>query len=266
MRRTSTGYQISEINHDYFNINNLKNHPERAVVIGFIAADGCINIPAKGQPTLVVRLGKKDKRTLEILNQEISNNQRPIWEDKNSFCISFPSNQICSDLSQFGIVPRKTQILSFPDLTEPLMKYFIRGYFYGDGCVYKNKKVSKYHFVGNTDFINQLKHYIQTNTNVELVRTYLIKRNPIYSNLEISGRQASIFAEYLFFDDNMILIPRKHIKLKLKTLKATWWTDEENQKLIACKSFEEIRKLSQDLGRSYESARTRRNRLLKFNL
>lgn len=209
-------YLTAKVKHDYFSNENLKLFPERFVMIGFIAADGCISDTEAGQKRLVFNLCKKDKSILDIFNQEICDSTRNLSENKKTNSVSFyiSSNSICEDLSKFGIVPRKTATYQFPKLDSLEMKYFIRGYFYGDGCCYQNGRMSMYHLVGNANFLLDLKNYLLSHEIIETCAIHAIKNHDGYQQMHIKGRyQTSKFAKYLFDDEKMKLLPRKHVLL-----------------------------------------------------
>ena len=60
-----------------------------------------------------------------------------------------------SDLNKLGVVERKSLILTFPteqQVPKHLMPHFIRGYFDGDGSVYKQKQGNTKIEIGGTGF------------------------------------------------------------------------------------------------------------------
>lgn len=208
-------YRTAEINHDYFSQENIQKHPERMVIVGFIAADGCISMRFN-TPQLVFNISAKDRCCLETINAELCSSSRKIGNitKTKSITLSIPSHYLANDLSRFGIVPRKTAVIELPPIQGDFMRYFIRGYFYGDGCVYKPQKQSArmYHFVGNARFISQLKSHLLNSHIVERCGVYAIK-NSEYMQMHIKGSQSTLFGEYLFHDELCMLIPRKHIKI-----------------------------------------------------
>lgn len=208
-------YRVDKIDHSYFSAQNLIQHPERLVLVGFIAADGCISDRHK-TPYLTFNISEKDQCSLEVINRCICDSSRrlSIIQKTRSIILSIPSPQIAADLAQFGIVPRKTATIGLPTLSGKSMQYFIRGYFYGDGCVYQPKQHSArmYHLVGNQIFINGLRAYLLDNGIIERCGVYQIK-NSQYLQMHVKGSQATPFGKYVFNDDRMVLLRRKHILL-----------------------------------------------------
>lgn len=151
------------------NINNLtpfkytsndnffsQNTPESFYWAGFIAADGCINKHGK---KLSIGLSYKDKELLEKFKKCI-NYTGPIRfkEDKigrggKTNYIDIFNKQIINDLARFNIVPRKSLTLTFPEwlIEHELVNHFMRGYFDGDGCIYRMKNNYPYFMVYGTE-------------------------------------------------------------------------------------------------------------------
>lgn len=201
--------------HDYFSTKNMKKHPERFVVVGFIAADGCISTKDN---TLCFNLCVKDKCIIDLLNNILSNDTRTVTYIKstNSCGITFPSKQIAKDLSKYGIVPRKTSTFELPNLDYLQMSYFIRGYLYGDGCCFNyGGNQFGYSFICTSSMAVALRKYLIANKIMSHCIVSILKRNPIYSQVRFAGIRAIELSRYIFNNDDMILLPRKHIKYHL---------------------------------------------------
>jgi len=196
----------SNVVNNYF--SNLRTNPERMVVIGFIAADGYI--PTSQPKRLCIGLSQKDQTTIDMLNDELTNGTSRVYcrTDKNghkSCSFTLWSDQITNDLSKFGIRPRKTFTLRFPKVTDQLAWYWLRGLFYGDGCVYKNK----YFLAGNSVLMAQIKSFLRKQGISSF--TAKIARCPKVLTLTINSHQGVRFSSLLFSDDKMKILPRKHI-------------------------------------------------------
>jgi len=253
-------YKTKEIKNDYFSDENLLKYPERFVIIGFIAADGCISDTKKGQSILHIGLCEKDKNVLEIINEEICSKTRELTYNKKtkSFKLSIPSNQISEDLKKYNIVPRKTYTYDLPSLNEEQMSYFIRGYFYGDGCLYQGKSYgsSGYYFVSTYNFAKSLQKFLLKNKILD--REFKIYEHKNAFQFCLKGRQGSKFAKYIFRDEKMMLMQRKHFIFE-EIIKASKWTDEEKQ-LVLNVDIDEFCKIT---GRSKKSALSTKQKLKK---
>lgn len=143
-RRTIRRYTLDS---SYF--DNIDSH-EKAQILGFIAADGCIveSGIGKRRKTLTIAIHKQDREYLEKIKEAIGY-QGPIREipDKNQIVLGITSVALCSGLMKAGIGPRKSLTLTFPNkeqLPRELASSYVLGYFEGDGCITSYRKTGSY--------------------------------------------------------------------------------------------------------------------------
>ena len=121
-------------NKNYFDIIDNYN---KAYWLGFIAADGNVR---KDLLKIRIELNIKDKAHLEKFRQDIEGDM-PIREwirsNNHSCYIEVNCKKWGIELSKYGIVPNKSLILNinWELIPQDLQKYFIRGYFDGDGSL-----------------------------------------------------------------------------------------------------------------------------------
>lgn len=240
------------IEHNYFSIENIKNYPERLIIVGFIAADGCISQPKTGQKLLIFNISIKDKHALDIINNELCGGLRNLSNIKKteSLMLTIPSNKICDDLKRFNIVERKTDIYDLPNLNIKEMSYFLRGYFYGDGCI-SDSYNSGCFLIGSNCFSKSLQKYLINNKILDDCRIYKIKGRNNCMQIRFTGRIASKFSHFIFKDEKLMLIPKKHKILKEKILNSKW-TNEEKELLFKL----DINEFCKTTGRSKNTALT----------
>lgn len=203
-------YKTKEIQHDFFSKTNVRHNISRLVLVGFVAADGCIS-ESKGQKTLIIRLAKKDVSVLQTFNVLLAKNTRTISEAKKSKAIDFPSDLMCNDLAHYGIVPRKTSIYTWPKhLTKNQGQRFLLGYFYGDGCFHRYPNRDSISFVTTMKFAEELRKFLYRHKIVEHCVISQYKKRPIYTQVVLQGKHCRRFAKWLFADLSMPLLPRKH--------------------------------------------------------
>lgn len=110
--------------------------PEKAWLLGFLAADGSIS---QDRNRIKIALSSIDKEILEKIREKVKI-ERTILdaETNNGFQVSelsWSSSQHKYDLSKYGIVPRKTyKGMRLPQLSEELQLAYFLGYYDGDGC------------------------------------------------------------------------------------------------------------------------------------
>lgn len=151
------------VNEDYFKMAS----PEMFYILGYISADGNISWNLKkGYYSLTITASKKDKEHLEKV-RNLLNSSKPLLysQSTKSYRLIVNSKQICLDLMKFGILPKKSLTILFPDLPDKYLKDYIRGYVDGDGSLrYCNRPRSPYFELsicsGSMDFIKSLENKI----------------------------------------------------------------------------------------------------------
>lgn len=109
-------------------------------VLGFIVADGCICKRKDRKNSYTLNITSKDRKHLLKIKRELSFDY-PISTKYNSQkmpCsqIQICNREICKDLINLRILPRKTYNLAPIGVPEKYFPDFVRGFFDGDGSVY----------------------------------------------------------------------------------------------------------------------------------
>lgn len=127
--------QFFDINENFFS----QWSPAMAYVLGLIITDGCIS------KTGTVLLSINDKELLEKVKKVMgsTHNITPSKHQKGLYCFHFAREKLVEDLYNFGIFPRKSLTVKFPDVPQNFLTDFIRGIFDGDGSVFYDKRRSK---------------------------------------------------------------------------------------------------------------------------
>ena len=123
-----------QVNDNYFSTQNNR----MAYILGFLAADG--NISSNGN-RIQSQLSIKDIEHLRMIQREVGGSE--VYEYLSNGYKSCGwhcySAKIKREIAEYGLVPNKTGKLSLPHkLERQYWKDFIRGYFDGDGSVYKD--------------------------------------------------------------------------------------------------------------------------------
>lgn len=109
---------------------------EMAYCLGFIAADGHV---WEKRHFITIGIHKKDVAILEKIRNCISPKSKVRFTgDKCQLCIK--SEQIHKDLNRLGINHKKTFNLRFPKVPKKYLGDFVRGFFDGDGGIWKAKR------------------------------------------------------------------------------------------------------------------------------
>jgi hypothetical protein len=205
------------VNENYF---DKINNEEKSYWLGFLYADGYVRLKDNKSGQLKLKLQRSDKNHIVLFNECLSSNY-PIkneiskvkYKNKVSVseysAVSIYNTKLVKDLIKHGCLNNKTFKLEFPLLDDSLMRHFIRGYFDGDGCIYKVKKQEKSNqitIVGNNNFIDSLKLYLINKLNINRIN---IKKNNNYKYLRICNIDDCKKIKHYFYNDSTIFLKRK---------------------------------------------------------
>ena len=128
--KKSSGAQIKYVANDKF---FTKWSIDLAYCLGFIASDGHV---WKKRPYITIGIHIKDIAILEYIRDKISTESKiRVSKDKCQICIF--SKKIHKKLTKLGIDYNKTFNLKLPHMPNKYISHFIRGFFDGDGSIWK---------------------------------------------------------------------------------------------------------------------------------
>ena len=218
---------IKRKNHNYF--NNIDTET-KAYILGFILADGCVNIEDKKKNGVVYGVGKRlsfcnsvdDIEIINTIQRELSpDSPVKLWQNnkgavnrKQQCMLRISSSQIIDDLIQLGIKPQKTKdvdfTFDFTKIPENLIRHFVRGFFDGDGHLSKSKA---FQLVGTSKpFLLQLQSLFSFL--FPIIKSTIRQtqgKNMIWYVLTLNcghGKH-NLISEY-FYKDSSIYLQRKH--------------------------------------------------------
>lgn len=194
----------------YFDLINTSN---KAYLLGFIYADGCIN----KNHSLSFTQHEKDIEILECFVRELqATNKITQVKGKPHVRLNFCSKHMCDTLRAMGCGGNKTFALTFPDIDMQFIYDFIRGFMDGDGCISicsrKNKKYINLSFTGTLDMMTTLKNIFEVDNKIteyrhayslNIGKTQDVKRilTKIYDNANLYlSRKYNKYMEYLEYE------------------------------------------------------------------
>jgi hypothetical protein len=206
---------------------------EKAYILGFAAADGCLTCPKRNGRSCVfcIVLSHKDYDHVVKLRDIVSprstiytatrttlfkSTGKTYSGDVSGFSVA--DKDLANNLIKHGIVPRKTRILEIPKTVPPhLFHHWVRGYFDGDGTVYNNHLgnllcgLSGY---GKDDDIkNPVLYFINEEFNKIFPNTCNVikKSRGNIAELSYSGRTALAFLHWIYKDATLFLTRKYNI-------------------------------------------------------
>lgn len=207
----------------YNNEFRVIDTPEKAYVLGFIYSDGCIGNYNHSYTTEIVQhineeylvdkiqslfpFFRKSNHTNKGRAFELINNQKALYDD----------------LTNLGLYQAKSNEnrnkLRFPNIPKELQSHFIRGYFDGDGSVYRQKIGNTKLEIGGTCYYmitDIIKILYDNGITVNLRCKYAgegLRTLDFYILYTSSDKISKQFAEFIYKDCGDLYMKRKYDKL-----------------------------------------------------
>ena len=209
---------------NYSNIDFFDNWSNNmAYVLGFIAAGGCICKNNLGNKCLTIALSIKDIEYLKKIGKLLAPNKKihtSFQKASNgkfyeSCRLAIGSDYMCNKIISIGIGYNKSSNLKFPNIPKEHISHFIRGYFDGDGSIYKRKGFNVWilDFVGSESFLTQISEIISYRFDINKRTLYKKSNTNKVKYIRYTTSQAQIILNWLYRDAN-IYMKRKYLEYK----------------------------------------------------
>lgn len=138
---------MAAVRHDYF---SRITRPIQAYVLGLIASDG--NVSAS-RPRIQFNVHERDRILAECVRDELAP-ASPILQQRHAgrsgymAKVHLTSPQLCADLAGFGIIPKKSHVLAWPDaLPADFINSYLLGMYDGDGSLTMDRRKREPYYV-----------------------------------------------------------------------------------------------------------------------
>ena len=205
------------LNERFFNQLNQ----DSAYYLGLIIADGNVFKDATGrQASISITLNEEDEYLLTSFKELLNANTSISHDGRGTSQFAVRSDIMAKDLSQYGVIPRKSYFTYLPKIQNDLMSDLIRGIFDGDGSIQAktnkdNRFLHSFSFCGTHQLMQDISDYLDENL-------VLIQKPVVYdykdralSEIKIQNKQDMlVFGEWLYNNAN-IFMKRKYNKYML---------------------------------------------------
>lgn len=167
---------------------------ELAYVLGWIASDGCIST---GDVTISLQVSHRPilesiKRLTGFVGaiHNTSHYDTRTLKTYHRAVLSLHSKALV-ELATYGLGPRKSLTLEYPDLPKNMQANFVRGFFDGDGCISKMappRTSYRISFCGPRPFLKSLRAVINAQNDIN---SGSISRNGKIAVLAYNGRHSA---------------------------------------------------------------------------
>lgn len=210
--------ESKKINENFFEI--IDSH-DKAYILGFIYADGCISVTDDGKKALIIDQLACESLLMKNILDHLKDNGKLIKSGHDDICrVYIQNNKLCDDLIKYGIIPNKGHYANpeyiFKNLDKKFIKDFIRGIFEGDGCLSigrENPNQISFNITGTYDTCKFIQQYLINE--LSLNETKISHNINTTYNLTYSGRnQVKKIIEFLYLDSdcNPLLFHSKKMK------------------------------------------------------
>ena len=189
-----------------------------AYVLGYIFADGCIM-----KHRYRLKIASSEKNHLKKVLQAMESNY-PILTDKKGigrlpvYSGIVDSKKIYFDLVKLGLIPRKSKVITFPNINGKYFFHFLRGYLDGDGSVYYdkphidrgNKKYTRLNTCftcGSSKFLNTIQKLISNKLKVSQQK---LSKNHTAFKLRYSTQDSLRLLKQIYKSDKFLKLNRKY--------------------------------------------------------
>lgn len=192
------GHNRRKFNHNFF---KTWSYP-MAYVLGYLFADGALINANKSSRTCYITITSKDKQIIYQIRDALGSKHN-IYIRKpglmyirgkqylrsSQYTLRIGSKKMFTDLATLGLQSRKSLIMTFPQIPNKYLSFFLRGYFDGDGCIYVGKskeslRLSVIFTCGSANYLSSLKDKLNLilglETSIQFYEAYayrLIYRN-----------------------------------------------------------------------------------------
>lgn len=226
MRSVGDSKRIYSIDKHFF--RQIDSH-DKAQILGFIYADGCLQIKTATSGYLNITLSPDDTDYLEWVRRVTQSNRPLSFTDyvhggkrKRGAWFTTSQPEIVRDLQNLGVTPRKSLTLQFPSNAQVPPEFlgsFVRGYFEGDGCIHVRGNrggptlLAKITLIGSVFFVDALRdwfnrHSIKSNITIHATTD----GQSAYSTIVIDTVASVMRFHDLIYADGTYRMERKHAK------------------------------------------------------
>lgn len=200
------------------NIFNKIDNEEKAYWLGFIVADGYLNI---NKHMLRIKLGNRDRSHLIKFIKFVGGNEEMLKSEIHSetgnenFYVSLYSKEVMNDLLSLGIEQAKSGKEKVCNINKKYYRDFIRGLWDGDGFIREN--LSGIGLVGSEEVLAFVQNYFNNSLGVKPLKIY-----PHCNTFKIEYRSTRkaipLILNHLYGDKDVALDRKKELATKIEKI------------------------------------------------
>ena len=200
------------------NIFNKIDNEEKAYWLGFIVADGYLNI---NKHMLRIKLGNRDRSHLIKFIKFVGGSEEMLKSEIHSetgnenFYVSLYSKEVMNDLLSLGVEQAKSGKEKVCNIDKKYYRDFIRGLWDGDGFIREN--LSGIGLVGSEEVLAFVQNYFNDSLGVKPLKIY-----PHCNTFKIEYRSTRkaipLILNHLYGDKDVALDRKKELATKIEKI------------------------------------------------
>ena len=200
------------------NIFNKIDNEEKAYWLGFIVADGYLNI---NKHMLRIKLGNRDRSHLIKFIKFVGGSEEMLKSEIHSetgnenFYVSLYSKEVMNDLLSLGVEQAKSGKEKVCNIDKKYYRDFIRGLWDGDGFIREN--LSGIGLVGSEEVLAFVQNYFNNSLGVKPLKIY-----PHCNTFKIEYRSTRkaipLILNHLYGDKDVALDRKKELATKIEKI------------------------------------------------
>ena len=200
------------------NIFNKIDNEEKAYWLGFIVADGYLNI---NKHMLRIKLGNRDRSHLIKFIKFIGGNEEMLKSEIHSetgnenFYVSLYSKEVMNDLLNLGIEQAKSGKEKVCNIDKKYYRDFIRGLWDGDGFIREN--LSGIGLVGSEEVLAFVQNYFNDSLGVKPLKIYP-RCNTFKIEYRSTRKAIPLILNHLYGDKDVALDRKKELATKIEKI------------------------------------------------
>lgn len=209
-----------ELDEKFFSVIDTE---EKAYFLGLLISDGNVFQDGTGrQSSISITLDSKDEYMLKKFRDALCANTSIAHDGRGCSQVAIRSDKMAQDLSQYGVVPRKSKLTYLPtNISKDMYPHLIRGIFDGDGSIQAHAHGTRFlhsvSFCGTHKLMQGIVDYLKENLELTGAPSVYDYQHKDLSEFKLQRIQdIHTFGEWMYKDATVFLERKRRVYLEFK--------------------------------------------------
>lgn len=190
----------------------------KAYFLGLLISDGNVFKTPNKQHSISITLDKNDSYILEDFKESVGVTTKISSDNRGCCYVAVRSDKMAMDLSQYGVVPRKSLKTFLPSIKQEMMPHLLRGILDGDGSVrametiVRNRFAHYIAFCGTKRLMEDISDFCFDVLNLSVKPTLYVYKDKNLAETRIQNKEdMNIFGNFIYKDATIFLKRKKEV-------------------------------------------------------